>query len=145
MKANTTTTLVAAALVAASTAVLAQGEVLVSGSRSPRPLSLDQRAVNACYSAFYREIMPGSTVPSRTVALPGGTDVFASLGSSLLAPYKVMEVEMTARTHSQELLATSVCIVTRNARVVKLDTSVADPAKLTGLLPKDLRVAMTIH
>jgi len=145
MKLTLTTTLAAVALIAGSTCALASDDLTVSGSRNSPPLSLDQKATSACFNAFIAELLPGSTARVRTVIPADSVNIFAYYdGDSLLAPYKVMEVEMIAKSvHSNDLLAKSFCKVNRHAKVLALSTKITAAAKLAGLTPKDIKLAMT--
>jgi len=143
MKLAITTTLATLALVAGSAAPAADA-VLVSASPAPARLSLDQKATNACFNAFVAQLLPGNATQVRTVMAAGSASIFTSIGDSLLAPYKVMEVEMSAaRARGGELLARSVCRVDRNAKVLQVETHVTDAAKLSGLRLRDIKLAMT--
>jgi len=133
-------------LSAASTAPAADS-VLVSASPAPSRLSLDQQATNACLNAFLAQVLPGSSVLVRTVMAAGSTPIFTSIATDpLLAPYKVMDVEMSAaKAQGGGLLAKSFCRVDRSAKVLQLETHVTDAAKLAGLTLKDIRLAMASY
>jgi hypothetical protein len=144
MKLTLTPTLAAAALIAGSTCAWAANDITVSGSRISPPPSLDQKATNACFNAFIADLLPGSKVQVRTVIPADGVYIFTYGGDSLVDPYKVMEVEMTAHSvTSNDLLAKSFCSVNRNARVLRLSTQITAAAKLAGLTLKDIKLAMT--
>jgi len=137
-------TLAAATLIAGSTGAWASDDLTVSGSRTAPPPSLDQKATNACFNAFIAELLPGSTARVRTVMPADSVNIFTYDGDNVLAPYKVMEVEMTAKSvHSNELLAKSFCKVNRQAKVLDLSTQITAAAKLAGLTLKDITLAMT--
>jgi hypothetical protein len=144
MKNALITTLSAVSLLALSATVLAQGEVVVVGTQPSQRQNADQKATNACVAAFFADLFPGRQPAVRTVTAPGSSEVFGSIGNSPLAPYKQMEIEMTAHTRTGELLASSVCVVSRSARIVKMTMQVPDRAKLAGLQPKDLKIAMIV-
>ena len=144
MKLTLTTTLTAVAMIAGSARAFASDDVIVSGSRTSPPHSLDQKATNACFNAFIAELLPGGKARVRTVIPADGVNIFTNDGDSLLAPYKIMVVEMTATAiHGNELLAKSVCTVNRHAEVQRLSTHVTAAAKLAGLTLKDIKLAMT--
>jgi hypothetical protein len=112
----------------------------------PSRLSLDQKATNACFNAFLARLLPGSSVLVRTVMAAGSTGgIFTSIAEDpLLAPYRVMNVEITAATvQGGDLLAKSFCRVDRNAKVLQFKTHIADTAKLAGLTLNDIKLAMT--
>jgi len=140
------TTLAAMTLLAAATAPAADA-ILVSASPAPSRVSLDQRATDACFNAFLAKLLPGSSGLVHTVMAAGSTPVFASIATDpQLAPYRVMNVEMSAAMkQGGGLLATSFCRVDKNARVLQLETRVTDTAKLAGLTLKDVRLAMASH
>jgi len=143
MKLAITTTLAMLTLVAGSAARAADA-VLVSASPAPARLSLDQKATNACFNAFVAQLLPGNSTRIRTVMAAGSASIFTSLDDSLLAPYKLMDVEMSAtKAQGGELLAKSLCRVNRNAKVLQLETHVTDAARLSGLALKDIKLAMT--
>jgi hypothetical protein len=97
------------------------------------------------FNAFLAQLLPGSSSLVRTVMAAGSTPVFTSIAEDpLLAPYKVMDVEMSAaKAQGGDLLAKAFCRVDRNAKVLQLDTHVTDTAKLAGLTLKDINLAMT--
>jgi hypothetical protein len=138
--------LAAMTLLAAATAPAADA-ILVSASLTPSRFSLDQRATDACFNAFLAKLLPGRSGLVHTVMAAGSTPVFASIASDpQLAPYRVMNVEMSAAMkQGGGLLATSFCRVDRNAKVLQLDTHVTDAATLRGLTLKDVRLAMASH
>jgi hypothetical protein len=144
MKLTFATTLAAVAMIAGSACAFASDDVIVSGSRTSPLHSLDQKATNACFNAFIAELLPGRKTRVRTVIPADGVNIFTYDGDSLLAPYKIMVVEMTATAiHGNELLARSVCTVNRHAEVQRLSTHVTAAAKLAGLTLKDIKLAMT--
>jgi hypothetical protein len=144
MKFTLIATLAAVGLMAGLTTVFAAENVAISAASSA-PLTRDQKAVNACFSAFVGDLFPGKSARVRTVAPANGVDVFSSSDSgSLLARFKVMEIVMTATlTHGNALLAKSVCTVNRDAKVLSVSTQVTNPAKLAGLTVKDMSLAMS--
>jgi hypothetical protein len=144
MKFTLIATSAALGLMTGLTTVLAAADVIVS-TTSPALLTRDQKATNACFNAFIGDLFPGRSARVRTVTPANGVDVFPSSDSgSLLAPFKVMEVVMTANlTHGHALLAKSVCRVNGDAKVLRVSTQVTDPAKLVGLTVKDLSLAMS--
>jgi hypothetical protein len=146
MKVIVITTLAAVATIAAAATGVAANQGVSSGSQGAAPLSLDQKATSACFSAFIAKMIPGSAVRARSAMPADGTSIFSSVGGSLLAPYKIMEVEMTVNSVSNNaLLATSVCTVNRDAKVLRLSTRLTDAAKLTGFTLKDIKLTMTKH
>ena len=143
MKFTLTTTLAAVAMIAGSTCAFASDDLIVSGRRTSPPPSLDQKATNACFNAFIAELLPGTTARVRVVIPADGVNIFKYDGDSLLDPYKIMVVGMTAKAiHGNELLAESVCTVNRHAKVLHLSTHVTAAGKLAGLTLKDIKLAM---
>jgi hypothetical protein len=144
MRLTLATALAAVAMIAGSARAFASDEVIVSGSRTSPRHSLDQKATDACFDAFIAELLPGGRARVRTVIPADGINIFTEDGDSLLAPYKIMVVEMTAKAiHGNELLAKSVCTVNRHAEVQRLSTHVTAAAKLAGLTLKDIKLAIT--
>jgi hypothetical protein len=144
MKVTFTTTLAPVAMIAVSACAFASDDLIVSGSRTTPPPSLDQKATNVCFNAFIAELLPGSTARVHVVIPADGVNIFTYEGDSLVDPYKVMVVEMTAKaTHGNELLARSVCTVNRHAEVLRHSTHVTAAGKLAGLTLKDIKLAMT--
>jgi len=135
----------AAALIAGSACAWGADDVTVSGSRTLPPPSLDQKATNACFDAFVAELLPGNTARLRIVFPSEGVDIFTYEGDSLVDPYKVMVVEMTAKANGNELLAKSFCTVNRHAKVLRLSTYATAAAKRAGLTLKNISLAMTIR
>ena len=146
MKLTFTTTLTTVAMIAGSACAFASDDLIVSGSPTSPPHSLDQKATNACFNAFIAELLPGGKARVRTVIPADGINIFTYDGDSLLAPYKIMVVEMTAKTiRGNELLAKSVCTVNRHAEVQRLSTHVTATVKPAGLTLKDIKLAITNH
>jgi hypothetical protein len=146
MKFTLTSTLAVTALIAGSASAGAADDVIVSGSRRAPPPSLDQKATNACFNAFIAELLPGNKVRLRIVSPSDDVNVFTYEGDSLVDPYKVMVVEMTATAgDGNELLAKSICKVNRHAKVLHLSTHATAAAKRAGLTLKDIHLAMTIR
>ena len=144
MKVTFTTTLAPVAMIAVSACAFASDDLIVSGSRTTPPPSLDQKATNVCFNAFIAELLPGSTARVRVVIPADGANIFTYEGDSLVDPYKIMVVEMTAKaTHGNELLAKSVCTVNRHAEVQHLSTHITAAAKRAGLALKDIKLVMT--
>jgi hypothetical protein len=144
MKLAITFTLAAMTLLAASMAPAADS-ILVSASPARSWLSLDQKATNACFNAFLAQLLPGSSALVRTIMAAGSTPVFTSIAKDpLLAPYKVMDVGMSAaKAQGAGTCWPRRCRVDRNAKVLQLDTHITDTAKLAGLTLKDIKLAMT--
>jgi hypothetical protein len=94
MKFTLTTTLAAVAMIAGSACAFASDDLIVSGSRTSPPPSLDQKATNACFNAFIAELLPGTTARVRVVIPADGVNIFKYDGDSVLDPYKIMVVEM---------------------------------------------------
>jgi hypothetical protein len=141
MKLTVATTAVTAMMIAGSATAFAAGDLVITGKQPSPRISLDEKAMDACFNAFAAKILPGSTVRVRTVISPGGAQVFSAAPGSILAGYKVMEVTMTANSaRSNALLAKSVCTVNKAAKVLNLFISVPDPAKLAGLTLKDIKL-----
>jgi hypothetical protein len=146
MKFTLTTTVAVVAMIAGSACAFASEDLIVSGSRTSPPPNLDQKATSACFNAFIVELLPGSAARARVVIPADGANVFTSNGDSLLDPYKIMVVEMTANAiQGNELLAKSVCTVNRHAEVLRLSTHVTAAGKLAGLALKDIKLAITNH
>jgi hypothetical protein len=146
MKFTLTSTLAAAALIAGSACAWAADDVIVSGSRSSLPPSLDQKATNACFDAFIAELLPGNTARLRIVLPSEPVNIFTYEGDNVVDPYKIMVVEMTAKAvRGNELLAKSICTVNRHAKVLRLSTHATAAAKRAGLTLKDINLAMTIR
>jgi hypothetical protein len=145
MKFTLTSSLAAAPLIAGSACAWAADDVVVSGSRTLPPPSLDQKATNACFDAFVAELLPGSTARLRIVFPSEGVNIFTYEGDSLVDPYKIMVVEMTAKANGNELLAKSICTVNRHAKVLRLSTHTTAAPKRAGLTLKDMSLAMTIR
>jgi hypothetical protein len=146
MKFTLTSGLAAAALIAGSACAAAADDFIVSGNRTSPPLSLDQKATNACFNAFVAELLPGNTARVRTVFPSDSVNVFTYEGDNLVDPYKIMLVEMTAKAvHGNELLAKSICTVNRHAKVLRLSTHATAAAKRAGLTLKDINLAMTVR
>jgi hypothetical protein len=144
MKFTLTTILAAVAMIAGSACAFASDDLIVSGSRTSPPPSLDMKATNACFNAFIAELLPGSTARVHVVIPADGVNIFTYEGDSLVDPYKIMVVEMTAKvTHGNELLAKSVCTVNRHAQVQHLSTHITAAAKRAGLTLKDIKLAIT--
>jgi hypothetical protein len=144
MKFTLTAALAVTALTAGS--AWAADDVIISGSRTSPPLSLDQRATNACLDAFVAELLPGSAAHVRAVFPSGDVNIFTYEGDSLVDPYKIMVVEMTAKAvHGDELFAKSICEVNRHAKVLRLSTHATAAAKRAGLTLNDVKLAMTIR
>lgn len=143
MKVHISTAVCALALSAGTATALANDAVVISGHTATPYISLDQRATQACVDAFIARLLPGNSVPVRSVVPPGEVPVFSYTTDVVIAPYMLMSVDMTATlVHGNQLLAKSVCKVNRNAKVVNLATRITDPAKLAGLLLQDVRLAM---
>lgn len=115
----------ASALVAAASTLFccaaARG---VEGGRSDVPPvrvgAIDQRAIDACVSAFSSAIH-GSGRTKVRAAIPGYAPVFSDLDAVDRESSKVMRVEMRAYSaNSNKLLAKSVCTVSINAIVLNL-------------------------
>jgi hypothetical protein len=144
MKITLTSSLAAAVLIAGPACAWAADDVIVSGSRTLPPPSLDQKATNACFDAFIAELLPDNTARVRAVLPSGSVNVFTYEGDNLVDPYKFMVVEMTAKTvHGNELLAKSICTVNRHAKVLSLSTHATAAAKNAGLMLKDIKLAVT--
>jgi hypothetical protein len=141
MKFTLTVTVSALALIAGSTAAWAADDV-TSAKHSP-PISADAKATNACLNAFMARIFPAGAVRVRTVVPSGGTQVFSEGAGSIVADYGAMQVTMTVNlVRNDDLLAKSVCTVSKHAQVLNLSIGITDPGKLAGLTLKDVKVAM---
>ena len=100
-----------------------------SASRSTTP---DDLAISACFEGFVAQILPGSTPGSRTIVR--ADNPFGGKPELLRA-----ELHMEARQpRGGMLLATSVCTVTRTAKVVTLSTRWLHPERLAGLTVSDI-------
>jgi hypothetical protein len=137
MKTRIPTLLATAALLAWTAAIFA-GDVTIKGTRPAKAASGEDAATQACFEAFIKQLLPGSSVKVRTVSLATNRvfDSFA-LGDQ-------MDVTMSASSgRTGKELARSRCTVTRSARVISLYTHVTQPAGLDGLSPRDIKLAMT--
>jgi hypothetical protein len=146
MKLINATRAVAIVLFASSMAAGAADEVTIPGTQPAPRLSVDDIATKACFEAFIAELLPGTTARLRVVMPMKGTGVFESISDSVLKPYAVMDVEMSATsTAGGQLLAKSYCRVNRAAKVLMVQTRVTDKTQLTALSLSDIRLAMTIR
>jgi hypothetical protein len=112
---------------------------------SPHP-SADERAIAACAQALLAKIKPDSHIGVRSRNAGDSQTFFGSIGGSPLAPYKLMELEMTVTTGTDtKPLATSICSVDRSASVRSLYIKIQDPQGLVRLQAHELQLAALLR
>ena len=130
-------TLLAGTLLLAGTVPTHAGELTIYGAAPGKAVSREDAATNACFEAFIQQLIPGSKLKVRTVSA-ATNQVFDT--ASLIDQ---MDVTMSARSSaSGKELASSVCTVTRQAKIVSLYTHVRHPAELAGLTERGITLAL---
>jgi hypothetical protein len=114
-------------------------------ARAPAPtLSADQKAINACVTAFISKVLP-SDESHVQIAIPSGRPtVFAAQDARDRESTKVMQLTMTAYSSGAGTqLAKAQCTVSAGARVLDLSAVALDPSRLAHLTAKDLKFTFT--
>jgi hypothetical protein len=119
------------AAVTASACIVAANDGIGNGQSASQPAIAIDRPTSACFDGFLAQILPGKRPASR--AIVGTGDPFAAEPN-----LQHVEVHMAARqSRGGVLLATSVCTVTRTAKVITLSTRWHQPQRLATLTDKD--------
>lgn len=115
--------------------------VVTANAPAAQPVSLDDQASTACFNAFLAKILPGSMVQIHNTIQSGERPIL-SVGNK----DRFMLITMEARSaHDNALLASARCAANNSAKVLRLSTVVADPAKLAGLTPKGISLAAVMR
>lgn len=118
--------------------VWAAALLVVAEAHAARRFGLEQRAMQACMSAFIERIVPDAPDRAKYV-MPAESSVFS--GSRT---YDRAKMTLSARdATSGGELASGICTVGRDTLVKQLSIRISDAARLATLRPADLKLSVS--